>query len=223
MVKGRKRKRTPREKPVAAARKKTARKTVKAKTSKATKKPGPAVSTPKLTPAPSPDLAQPMTIRVEATIRAPLHRLWAALTSPDEVNRWFTKRCEFEARPNGRVLYWWSSEPANVPEYVNRSRFGTAAECRIESWSPPTSFTVNATTQWPGKAKFVLEPSVAGTHLVLEHSGWPKKDAWYRDHVDGWNKHVDFLKQYLELPEAEFDAYVAKRTARTAAAKTAPA
>jgi uncharacterized protein YndB with AHSA1/START domain len=157
----------------------------------------------------------PPVIQASIEIHAPAHRVWAALTSPDEVNRWFTDRCEFEARPNGRVLYAWFGAEGNPPAYVAASRHGLAAEARIETWEPRRSFSLRPTTRWPGLVTFRLEELPDRTRLQLMHEGWPEKDEWYRAHEKGWTEALDLLKHYLEKPEAEFDAYLAKVEARS--------
>lgn len=150
-----------------------------------------------------------LTIRVSVEAQALPTRAWSAITSPDEINRWFTDRCEFEARPGGRVLYWFSSRVPESPDYVGRSRFGTAAETRIGSWDPPRSFSVRSQTHWPGAVTFRIEPHPLGSRITVEHTGWPKRDAWYKDHAEGWKQAMDLLRNYLEKPESEYDSYLA--------------
>lgn len=178
-----------------------------------------AAKAPKVVPAPAPP-PPPPSIEAEVDIAAPPHRVWAALTSPDEINRWFTDRCEFEARLNGRVLYaWWRSEEGR-PDYVGASRQGAAVEARIDAWEPRRSFTVKPGTWWPGRVTFRLEERLAGTHLTLGHEGWPTKDAWYRSHDDGWKNVLDTLRHYLEMPEPQFDAWLAKKKGAARAPET---
>lgn len=168
----------------------------------------------KATPKPAtPKAAGPPVIREAVDVGVPPARLWSAITSPDEINRWLTRRCEFEARPGGRVLYWWSSERPTCPDYVAPSRFGTAAEVRIESWDPPRLLVVRAVNHWPGTVAFRLEPAAGGSRLTVEHEGWPKRDDWFQQHKEGWRFHLDLLRAYLEKPEAEYDAYFAKAVA----------
>lgn len=174
-------------------------------------KPEKAPPKPKPVKAPPAPPALPPPIVKSVDVQAPPHRVWAALTSPDEVNRWFTERCEFEARPNGRVLYCWYTAPAVLPDYVQPSRFGNAAEARIESWEPRKGFTVRPMSLWPGTVAFRLEEIPQGTRVTVEHAGWPRKDDWYRAHTDGWADFLDYLRHYLEMPEAAYDAYVAKK------------
>lgn len=166
-----------------------------------------APATPKR-PTPPPDITE------SVEIRAPSHRVWAALTNADEINRWLTKRCEFEARIGGRVLYYWNSEAPIRPDYVQPSRYGTAAEARVQSWEPRRSFTLQSLTHWPGTVTFRLEDLPFGTRVTIQHTGWPARDDWYRAHKEGWHDHLDLLRHYLEVPEAEYEALVAKREAR---------
>lgn len=151
--------------------------------------------------------AEDLTIHAAMDVHATPARVWAAITSPDEINRWFTARCEFEARVGGRVLYWWSSEQPARPDYVAPSRFGTAAEVRIESWEPPRSFRVRALNHWPGTVEFRIDPTPGGSRVAVEHEGFPQRDDWHKGHVEGWKYHLDLLKHYLEKPETEYEAY----------------
>lgn len=158
--------------------------------------------------------AKPPVIRQSVEITCSAQRAWTAITSPDEVNRWFTERCEFESRPGGRVLYWWNSQQPSRPDYVAPSRFGTAAECRVEAWDPPRAFTLQALAHWPGTVRFWVEAIPKGCRVSVEHAGWPKRDDWYKSHVAGWTEVLEYLQNYLQMPEAQYDAYVEKREAR---------
>lgn len=161
-------------------------------------------------PKKAPKPATPAPIDVAVEIRSSAGRVWDALTQPDQVNRWFTARCEFEARNGGRVLYYWSSAEPDRPPYVERSRYGTAAECRIEGWEPPRRLELRALAHWPGRVRFTLEPTATGCRVRVEHEGWPAKDDWYRMHVTGWTEMLERLKHFLEDSETVYDAYLAR-------------
>jgi len=191
---------------------KTRKAPAKAAPKKTKSAPAVVAATPKAPPAPK----APPVIRTSAEIHAPAHRVWAALTSPDEVNRWFTDRCEFEARPGGRVLFAWFGDAGTLPAYVNPSRQGMAAEARVEAWEPRRTFSIRPTARWPGLVTYRIEDLGERTRVEVVHEGWPTKDDWFKAHEKGWTEALDLLKHYLEKPEAEFDAYLAKVEARSA-------
>lgn len=205
------------------ASRKAARRVVRSPAKKPTKKPAAVRRKASAAPAPAkappapkapPKPKTPPAIHASVDVHAPAFRVWAALTSPDEVNRWFTDRCEFEARPGGRVLYAWFGEPANLPAYASPSRHGLAAEGRIEKWEPRNAFSIRPTSHWPGLVTFHIHEEAGRTRIAVDHEGWPEKDDWYRSQEAVWNEALGLLKHYLEKPEAEFDAYLAKIEAR---------
>jgi uncharacterized protein YndB with AHSA1/START domain len=50
----------------------------------------------------------PDEVRRELKIQVPRARVWAALTKPDELVRWFpTQRAEIDLRPGGEALFQW--------------------------------------------------------------------------------------------------------------------
>src|SRR5262245_10098578 len=88
------------------------------------------------------DIEVPDTVEREMVLRAPLARVWAALTEPMEIVKWFGDGAELDLRPGGSGLfsfgtercplivhevdpmhlysYWWEpgpgGDPVNVPD-----------------------------------------------------------------------------------------------------------
>jgi peptidoglycan/xylan/chitin deacetylase (PgdA/CDA1 family) len=91
-------------------------------------------------------------------------------------------------------------------------------EARVETWEPPQRFRLPPVNFWPGTVTLRLEDALGGsTRVHVEHDGWPAKDDWYRAHADFWPRALDLLRAYLERPEAEFEAYRARKLGLTTA------
>jgi uncharacterized protein YndB with AHSA1/START domain len=132
----------------------------------------------------------PMSAIVEGRIIAAAPgRVWAALTNPDEITR------------------WWSSEAQVTPEV------GTLAEFRFRPPAGSLQFEVAEVEQgkhmrWMSRqgppqwartsVTWHLEPVQSGTNLVFTHEGFARVDEAYEATRGNWRFFLDSLKSYLE-------------------------
>jgi uncharacterized protein YndB with AHSA1/START domain len=135
----------------------------------------------------------PNEVKRELAIRAPRDRVWAALTQPDELVRWFpTKRAEIDARPGGDALFEWeeSMDEAVVDVVEPPSRL-------VFRWRPAGLVRPHTTVS------FTLEEIPGGTRLTLVESGFaslPDQIAQQSQEGNdaGWAEELRELQAYLE-------------------------
>jgi uncharacterized protein YndB with AHSA1/START domain len=140
----------------------------------------------------------PGTISAEIAIDAPPEVVWAIITEPRHLARWFSDEAEVELRPGGAMLLTWHGHGSY--------------RARVETVAPPHTFAF----RWlrrednhpaPGASTLVemtLEPTGGGTTLRVVESGfdelaWPEDErARYRaENADGWVLELDELGAYV--------------------------
>jgi uncharacterized protein YndB with AHSA1/START domain len=138
------------------------------------------------------------TIELTRKIATPPERVFAALTEPAELDRWWTTSSESDARTGGSFDYRWEFEEGAgrdnhrqsgvYDEVVPNQR--VAYPWRVESGATNVDVT--------------LSPSGDGTTLRLVHTGWGDGEAMEasaRMHEEGWGFFLDNLEAYLERGE----------------------
>jgi uncharacterized protein YndB with AHSA1/START domain len=137
----------------------------------------------------------PDEVRKELEIRAPRERVWAALTEPKQLLRWFpTKRAEIDLRPGGDALLEWDE---------------ARAEAVVDVVEPPGRFVFRWRPEGLGRpfttVSFTLEDSADGaaTHLTLVESGFASlpdqiETQSQKGNDEGWAHELGELKEYLE-------------------------
>jgi uncharacterized protein YndB with AHSA1/START domain len=137
----------------------------------------------------------PDEVRRELEIRAPRARVWAALTEPDQLLRWFpTQRAEIELRPGGVAVLRWEE---------------AKAEAVIDVVEPPGHLVFRWRPADLGRpyttVSFTLEESANGaaTHLTLVESGFASlpdqiEQQSQSGNAQGWAHELQELKEYVE-------------------------
>jgi uncharacterized protein YndB with AHSA1/START domain len=137
----------------------------------------------------------PDEVRRELEIRAPRERVWAALTEPEQLLRWFpTKRAEVDLRPGGDAVLEWDE---------------ARAEAVVDVVEPPGRFVFRWRPQGLGRpyttVSFTLEELGDGvsTHLLLVESGFASlpdqiETQSQSGNDEGWAHELGELKEYLE-------------------------
>lgn len=137
----------------------------------------------------------PDEVRRELEIRAPRERVWAALTTPDELVHWFpTRHAEIDLRPGGDAVLEWEE---------------ATAEGVVDVVEPPGHLVFRWRPAGLGRpytmVSFTLEETADGaeTRLTLVESGFaslPDQIEFQsqRGNQVGWEQELRELKDYLQ-------------------------
>jgi uncharacterized protein YndB with AHSA1/START domain len=134
------------------------------------------------------------TITHTVTVAAPPHRVYAALTRPDDLNAWWTTRAASDPRPGGRFSYRWDFDDA-ARNHVQEGKYLELVEgARVSyPWDAAGRRTL---------VTFELTDAGAGqVDVTLTHEGFsadPAFDDVYTRHAGGWNAFLSNLKSVLE-------------------------
>jgi uncharacterized protein YndB with AHSA1/START domain len=141
-------------------------------------------------------------------IAAPPERVFKALTSAEDVIRWWgaegayrTTEWEADVRPGGK---WRAGGKA--PDGTSYQVQGEYVEVEaphklVFTWRPDWD-APNET-----RVTYLLEPVEAGTHLTLRHEGFANRTLVCRNHGDGWGRVLGWLEADLRpvpAPSAYF-------------------
>ena len=135
----------------------------------------------------------------EIFINAPQAAVWAALTEPEHVARWFGDSAEVDLQPGGKMVFGWT-------EYGNHHAV-------VERVEPPSFFSY----RWGHGAEvmpaagnstlveFTLIPAGSGTTLRVVETGFASLDGSdqerataVRENTEGWASELAELQQYAE-------------------------
>ena len=153
-------------------------------------------------------------IEIALPIQAPLEAVWAALTDPEELTRWFPLEAGVVPGEGGKIRLSWGTEMVN--------------EGRIRAWEPPRRLVTGwgaerqdgpggdaqpAPGSWEetfrgdpeGAAalavEYTIEAQAGTTVLRMVHSGFRADARWddeYESHRRGWSFELRSLRHYLE-------------------------
>jgi uncharacterized protein YndB with AHSA1/START domain len=141
------------------------------------------------------------TIERELVLRAPIERVWTAITDSAQVSKWFGSEGTIDPRPGGVASFGWPG-------------FGTF-HARVDEVDPPRRFAyhwcldkdtpvdVGPTT----RVEFTLEEVAEGTRLRLVESGFASLPEGVRDrhlieNTEGWKEELAELAGYVGAPAA---------------------
>ena len=137
--------------------------------------------------------------RIERTVELahPPERVWAALTTAEELAAWFGNEAAIDLRPGGTARMRWTKE-------------GFTAQMRVERVEEPRVFgftwgIYGLPEDDPRRTyvEFTLEPAGAGTRLTVVESGFAQlpPDVYrkaYDGNAEGWAKELGELAAYLD-------------------------
>jgi uncharacterized protein YndB with AHSA1/START domain len=129
--------------------------------------------------------------RIERQMTFPVSReeVWAAITEPDQIGKWFGVEAELDLRPGGRGAFRWDEieVPVVVEEVSPPSRFSYR-------WEPSQTPSGGPTTL----VEFELEEIEGGTRLSLVESGFASlKPESRRENEFGWDEELGHLRTYV--------------------------
>ncbi|MBO0791211.1 MAG: SRPBCC domain-containing protein, partial [Ktedonobacteraceae bacterium] len=116
-------------------------------------------------------------------------RVFQALTTKEDLERWFLVKAELDLRPGGAITFEWGP--------------GIAEVGKILVLEPPhrLSYTWEAFEPSPTTVTFELIAENDGTRLRLTHTGIGEGEDWdnyYTSVNGGWNAHLSDLTSWLE-------------------------
>jgi len=124
-------------------------------------------------------------------IKAPLDRVFAAVSTPQGLDTWWTKRSA--GTPEIGAQY----ELGFGPEYDWRAkvtRYAPGAEVEFEM--------THAGKDWLGtRVGIRLEPRSDVTWVRFHHTGWPSVNEHYRVSCNCWAMYLRILRRSLEHEE----------------------
>lgn len=138
-------------------------------------------------------MSTPDEVRRTIEIRAARERVWAALTQPEELLRWFpSEYAAVDLRPGGLASFVWdeSADEAVVDVVEPLSRF-------VFRWRPAGLDRPYTTVS------FELDEIENGTRLTLVESGFASlpdqiAERSRGENDEGWREELEELKTYLE-------------------------
>jgi uncharacterized protein YndB with AHSA1/START domain len=125
-------------------------------------------------------------------VRASRERVWAAITDPGELQRWFPEHAEVDLRMNGEMHLMWEAG---------------ADEAVIEVLDPPSTFAFRwrpAGTDRPyTRVTFTLSGEGDVTTVTLTERGFAAlpdqiHEQSYEGNAAGWTSELEELRAYLE-------------------------
>jgi uncharacterized protein YndB with AHSA1/START domain len=131
------------------------------------------------------------TIERQMTFELPREVVWAAITEPDQLSRWFGTRAELDLRPGGEGTFTWDELDVTTRVTIEAVEPPTRFAYR---WEPSGSTRGGPTTL----VEFRLEEIPDGTRLSLVESGFSQFGPESRQGNEfGWDSELGELRVFL--------------------------
>jgi uncharacterized protein YndB with AHSA1/START domain len=139
----------------------------------------------------------PEQIEREVLVEAPVETVWAVITEPEHVGRWFGDSAEIDLRPGGRAEVTWKKHGTTYArvEKVEAPHFFSFRWARPLGAEPGAGNTT--------LVEFSLVEEGAGTRLRVVESGFPalegteeEKAAYAEGNTEGWASELAELQEY---------------------------
>jgi uncharacterized protein YndB with AHSA1/START domain len=136
-------------------------------------------------------------IRRELVIDAPIERVWEALTSAEQLRKWFGDIAEIDLRPGGRARFGWTE-------------YDSVSEAIVDVVDAPTRFVfrweavdTRSVEEVSTSVEVTLEPLGDGTRPTMVESGFSTLpdgvyDRAFQANTSGWTAELKDLTEYLE-------------------------
>jgi uncharacterized protein YndB with AHSA1/START domain len=155
-------------------------------------------------------------IEKQVVLRAPMDRVWRAISDSQEFGRWFGVRIDGPFVPGTSVTA--TITPTTVDEEVaemQRPHTGAKATWQIVAVEPPRRFAyrwhpfavepdVDYDQEPTTLVEFTLSESADGVLLTIVESGFEaipdaRRRAAFEANSGGWAKQVELVRKYLAL------------------------
>jgi len=131
-------------------------------------------------------------IEREILIEAPRERVWAVLTNPEHVAKWFGDAAEIDLQPGGKAAVVERVEPPEFFSYRWARKTGTAPAA-----GEATLVEFNLSAHENGTLLRVVETGFASLNVTEEEQAKASEE-----NTEGWKSELAELKQYAEQPAA---------------------
>ncbi len=155
-------------------------------------------------------------IEKQVVLRAPMDRVWRAISDSQEFGRWFGVRIDgpFAAGTSVTATITGTTVDEEVAE-LQRPHAGAKATWQIVAVEPPRRlayrwhpFAVEPDIDYNGEpttlVEFTLSPTPDGVLLSIVESGFDaipaaRRSAAFEANSEGWAKQVELVRKYLAL------------------------
>ena len=155
---------------------------------------------------------KPRSLELEVSIAAPREAVWAALTEPSELARWFPPLAVGKAGPGEMLLLSWG--PIEWRTQVVAWEPGRHLGWRDLPGHPSAPEGAQPGAPAPMTVDWTLEAAGGKVVVRLVQSGFGEGDAW-DDHYDGtdmgWRFFLNALRHYLEHHRGQERRMVSER------------
>ncbi|MEK6553933.1 MAG: SRPBCC family protein [Bdellovibrionota bacterium] len=141
-------------------------------------------------------------IERQIEIKAPVAKVWKALTDSQQFGQWFKAKCESEfvagktTKAKNTSKGFEMDMQFHIKEIKPQTYFSYA-------WTPfPMDRTFDYSKEEPTLVEFFLEPSGAGTLVKVKESGFNKITASrraeaFKMHSGGWEAQLQNIEKFL--------------------------
>jgi uncharacterized protein YndB with AHSA1/START domain len=140
----------------------------------------------------------PQRIEREIVIDAPVEVVWAVVTEPEHISKWFSDSVELDLRPGGQAVLHWDGR-RTVQGRVERVEPPHYLSFRWVVRDEPQLTDDNATL-----VEFSLRAEGGATRLTVVESGFrdlagpeDEKQGHFDGHTSGWEKELGELVEYV--------------------------
>ena len=115
-------------------------------------------------------------------------KIFRAISTPEGLDAWWTRRSSGEPAPEALYELWFA------PEYDWRGRVVAFEENAVLVWE-----ISEADEDWTGThVGFELTPKEGYTQVRFHHTGWPELNDHFRRSSYCWAMYLRVLKAYVE-------------------------
>jgi uncharacterized protein YndB with AHSA1/START domain len=157
-------------------------------------------------------------IEKQVVLRAPLDRVWRAISDSQEFGRWFGVRIDgpFVAGASVTATITGTTVDKEVAE-MQRPHAGAKATWQVVAVEPPRRLAyrwhpfavepgVNYADEPTTLVEFTLSPTTDGVLLTIVESGFDaipaaRRSAAFDANSGGWAKQVELVRRYLALEQ----------------------
>jgi uncharacterized protein YndB with AHSA1/START domain len=157
-------------------------------------------------------------IEKQVVLRAPMDRVWRAISDSQEFGRWFGVRIDgpFIAGTSVTATITGTTVDEQVAE-MQRPHAGAKASWQIVAVEPPRRFAyrwhpfaVDSGVDYDAEpttlVEFSLSPTPDGVLLTIVESGFDaipaaRRSAAFEANSGGWAKQVELVRKYLSLEQ----------------------